>query len=92
MKKILLVLAVALPLSLIVLSVTGPVNHSSSFLNQPAVTTADGGTPLPSPIPPQKNLRQSPNTSLMADGAPLPSPIPPQKNLRQSPNIASLAA
>jgi len=60
MKKVLLVLAVALPVSLIVLSVAGPVNHSSASLSQPAVTTvADGGTPLPSPIPPGKSFRST---------------------------------
>ena len=86
MKKVLLVLAVALPVSLIVLSVAGPVNHSSASLSQPAITTlADGGTPLPSPIPPQKNLRQSADTWLIADGgAPLPSPIPPGKSFRST--------
>jgi len=86
MRKISLTLIVAVTLSIIVLSVAVPVNHSSVLVSQPAINTmADGGTPLPPPPPPQQNVRQRPSTTLMADGGtPLPPPPPPQQNVRSA--------
>jgi hypothetical protein len=94
MKKALSILAVALPLSLIVLSLTVPVNHSSAFVPQPTVTiVADGGTPLPPPIPPKKGMHQPLNATLVADGGtPLPPPPPPKNGARPTNNRLNTVA
>ena len=81
MKKTLLTLAVALSVSLILLSIAVPVNNSCTLpIWNNGFIQADG-VPLPPPYPPPK--QKPPN--LVADGVPLPPPYPPPK--QKPPNV-----
>jgi len=77
MKKSSITFGVTLALSLIVISLLVPVNHSVSQISpNNAILVADGSPLPPTPPPPPTKGNQ-----LMLDGSPLPPtpPPPPQK-------------
>lgn len=77
MRKISVTLGVALSVSLIVLSLALPVNHSITPLNHGNANLIADGSPLP-PVPPPPPPGSN---SIGLDGSPLPPvpPPPPQK-------------
>ena len=72
MKKYSLIPKVTLSVSLIVLSVAGPVNCGLAGRTGTGISHIADGVPLPPPVPPRGASVQ------VADGVPLPLPIPPQ--------------
>ena len=77
MKKSSVTLRVILSVSLIVISLLFPVNHSVWQVNPNNASLVADGSPLPpTPAPPLPG-----STKLMLDGSPLPPtpPPPPQK-------------
>ena len=72
MKKYSLILKVTLSVSLIVLSVAGPVNCGLAGRTGTGISHIADGVPLPPPVPPRGASAQ------VADGVPLPPPVPPR--------------
>ena len=79
MKKVLLTLSIALSVSLILLAIAVPVNHSRMLPTWNNGSIQADGVPGP-PLPPPK---QGP-PKLIADGVPGP-PLPPPK--QKPPNV-----
>jgi hypothetical protein len=75
MKKEYLIVAFTLSVSLILLSVAVPVNHSSTLPSWRNGTMQADGIPLPPPKPPKPGVN---NGVTVADGIPLPPPKPPK--------------
>lgn len=89
MRKHLITFGLALSVSLILLSLLVPVNHSILLPSHAGAKVVADGTPIP-PVPPPPPPQ--PNVTI-ADGTPIPpTPPPPIKNFRTTDNWKSALA
>lgn len=93
MKKYFVTFGLALSVTLIVLSLLVPVNHSVALPGHTGAMLVADGTPIPPvpppPPPPQQNI-------VIADGTPIPPvpppPPPPNQNLLLTDNCKTAVA